>query len=421
MPEDKPLLLTNCYTYNTCMKIGLIREGKVPIDKRVALSPAQCKEVLERYPFLSFEVQKSPFRCFKDAEYEAAGIPVVEDVSHCDLLMGIKEVPVQELLPNKTYCFFTHTIKKQLHNRNLLISLLNLKVRAVDYECLTDERGERVLAFGHFAGLVGAYNGLRAYGERFRRFSLPAAHKLKGLQELYDHFRAEVKLPPIRICLVGRGRAGNGAAEMLDQLGIRKVSPQQFLQETFAEAVYTQLGSGDYHQHRDGKPFDRQEFHQHPGRYASAFMPYAEATDVLMMAAFWHPHAPRLFTREQMLQPSFRIKVVADITCDIDGALPCTRHASTIADPFYDYNPESDKIESLFSSPKCVTVMAIDNLPNEMPRAASEAFGRQLIDKVLPALLERDQQEMVYRATITDHGRLTPRFTYLHDFVEGKE
>lgn len=400
----------------TFLKIGLIREGKVPPDKRVPFTPLQAEEIEQRYPHVKLVCQQSEVRCFKDEEYRELDIAVSPSVDHCDILMGIKEVPIPELVAGKTYLFFSHTIKKQPYNRKLLQEVLRKKIRLIDYEALKDRVGNRLVAFGRFAGIVGAYNGLWTYGKRFGTFSLRRAFECFDVNDLKLELR-KVKLPNVKIILTGAGRVGRGSMETLDSAGIRKVSPHDFLHHKFDEPVYVQLSSADYHKRKEGGHFNREEFHKHPERYESFFHDYTREADILMAGAYWNPKAPVLFTKEEMMSPDFKIKVIADITCDINGSVPSTKKASSIADPIYDYDPVTDSVQPPLASGKFFTVMAIDNLPCELPRSASEEFGRDLIDRVLPMLIGEDEEDVIARATIAKDGKLTAYFEYLQDYV----
>ncbi|MGB0526012.1 MAG: NAD(P)-dependent oxidoreductase [Flammeovirgaceae bacterium] len=402
------------------MKIGIIREGKIPIDKRVALSPAACKEVVEKFPGTEIYVQSSKIRCYKDQEYVDAGFELKEDVSTCDILLGIKEVPMDDLIPQRTYLFFSHTIKKQSYNRDLLNALLRKQIKMVDYEALTDKNGVRVIAFGRYAGLVGAYNGILAYGKRHELFELKPAHKCFDLAEMKTHCRA-LALPAIKIALTGNGRVSNGAAETLNEMGVEQVSAEDFLANEYDKPVFVQLKSEDYNVRKDGQAFDTPSFFTKGEEYESAFKPYAQKADVLIAGAYWDIKQPVLFTKEDMRGDDFKIKVIADITCDIEGSIPSTKQPSTIDDPLYDYNPDTEGLQRPLSGAKNVTVMAVDNLPNELPRDASDSFGRQLIDFVLPNLLNGDAEGMIANASITEGGKLTEKFSYLQDFADGKE
>lgn len=402
------------------IKIGLIREGKVPPDKRVPFSPIQVEEIQQRFTDVKVICQTSPHRCYKDDEFKTLDIEVKEDMSDCDILMGIKEVPISDLIPNKTYLFFSHTIKKQPYNRKLLKAILKNNIRLIDYEALKDSQGNRLVAFGRFAGIVGAYNGLWTYGKRYHLFELRRAHECFDINDLKLELR-KVKLPPVKITLTGAGRVAKGAMETLDTAGIRKVSPSDFLSKKFDEPVYVQLSSADYHERIEGGHFNREEFHKHPERYKSTFIDYTHVSEILLAGAYWNPKAPVLFTAEQMKSSEFKIKVIADITCDILGSIPSTKRATTIIDPLYDYNALTDEIKAPLSDESCVTVMAIDNLPCELPRSASEEFGRDLIDRILKPLLSEDSEGIIKRGTITENGMLTMGFQYLQDYVSAND
>lgn len=398
------------------IRLGIIKEGKTPPDKRVPFSPLQVVEIEQRYPHVKVIVQESAIRAFTDKEYIESGIEVAADVSDCDILMGIKEVPINDLIAKKTYLFFSHTTKKQPYNKKLLQEVLKRKIRLVDYEALKDKLNNRLVAFGRFAGIVGAYNGLLTYGKRYDLFSLRKASECFDINDLKIELR-KVKLPPIKIILTGGGRVAKGAMETLDSAGIRKVSPKDFLTNAFNEAVYVQIGSADYHAKKGGGLFNREEFHQNPQHYESTFVQFANVGDLLIAGAFWNPKAPVLFTREEMTKPDFKIKVIADVTCDIEGSIPATKRPSSIVDPLYDYDPHQDKVEPPLSNQDFVTVMAVDNLPCELPRSASEEFGRDLIDKILPALVISDKDGVIKRASITKGGKLTETFEYLSDYA----
>lgn len=399
--------------------IGILREGKIPVDRRAPLSPLQAQQVCFQYENVQVKCQESPVRCFTDEEYLEAGIPVVEELEDCDILFGIKEVPIKELIPHKTYFFFSHTIKEQPHNRKLLQTILQKRIKLVDYECLTDLAGNRLIAFGRYAGVVGAYNGILSYGLKYNLFDLRRARDCYDMADLKAEF-SKVKLPRIKIVVTGGGRVANGAMEVLDGMHIKKVTPQALLEEEFDRPVYAQLRSGDYHRRKTDGGFDANEFYAHPQMYESTFLDYAQKTDILIAAAFWDPAAPVLFTREDMQHKNFKIRIIADITCDIEGSIPSTKRPSTIDDPVYDYNPWEDKVALPFSDRKFVSVMAVDNLPCELPRNASKDFGHDIMKKVLPLLLKEDKEQAIQRATIAENGALTPPYQYLQDYVDGK-
>ncbi|MDX1627592.1 MAG: NAD(P)-dependent oxidoreductase [Fulvivirga sp.] len=400
-------------------KIGIIREDKIPVDKRVPFTPFQCKELKESYPGLEVVCQKSDIRCYADEEYQENNVDVVEDVTDCDILMGVKEVPMEKLIPNKTYLFFSHTIKKQPYNQQLLQEILKKKIRLIDYETLTNENGQRVVAFGRYAGIVGAYNGILAYGKRYNLFDLRPAHECFDLEDLKTEFE-KVDLPTIKIAITGGGRVAKGAMEVLNGMGIRKVSPVKYLENDYNEPVYTQLNSRDYNKPKGGHLFSRKQFYDSPEKFEGDFLKYAHVSDMLIASAFWDPRAPVLFRKEDVMDPAFKIRVIADITCDIEGSIPSTKRPSTIDDPLYDYNPSEDIVEPAFNDEGNITVMAVDNLPCELPRNASEDFGRDLIDHVIPYLLGDDDTGIIRRGTITKNGHLADLYAYLEDYAYGE-
>lgn len=400
-------------------KIGLIREGKIPIDRRVPLTPVQAKTVMNRFPGVEVVAQTSDIRCYTDKEYEREGIRVVDSLEDCDIVLGVKEVPLDHLIQEKTYFFFSHTIKKQPYNRKLLQEILQRNITLVDYETLTDQTGKRIIAFGRWAGIVGAYNGIWTYGQRYNLFDTRRAYTCFDLDDLWSEL-SRINLPPIKIVLTGGGRVAKGAMEVLTRLGVRKVTPRQFLEQWFDFPVFVQLNARNYNRRIDGQDFSRNNFFRTPQMFEADFVKYAAVADILIASAYWDPKAPVLFTREDILSDDFKITVIADITCDIEGSIPCTKRPSTIEDPIYDYNPCDDQIENSLSDEANITLMAVDNLPCELPRDASTSFGNDLVERVMPELLGDDARGIIQRATIARQGKLTERFAYLQEYVDGR-
>jgi len=398
------------------LTIGIIREGKNPPDHRVVLSPAQCKYLIGTFP-LKIKVQPSNNRCFSDAEYEKEGISLSSDVSDCDLLIGIKEVPVEDLMAEKRYLFFSHTIKKQPSNKKLLQAICRQNIELIDFELITDDNNQRLIAFGEFAGMVGAHNALLTWGRRTNQFSLPRMYKLKDYQEAVDFYK-QILWPPVKIVLTGTGRVGQGAASVLMDMGIRKTDAVTFLNQSFDEPVFVQLKSEDYLLRKDGSKFNREHFHLFPSEYSANFTPFIEKSDIFINGIYWNFGAPEFFTKEEMMKDTFRIKVIADLTCDIApvSSVPSTLRASSIEEPIYSYIPETNR-ESYPTDEKGVDVMAIDNLPNELPRDASLAFGEKFILGVLPDLLTGNTPK-IEKATIARKGSLMPSFSYLEDYIK---
>jgi hypothetical protein len=399
-------------------KIGITREGKQPADRRVPLTPAQCKEVMQRHPEVDLVVQRSPVRAYTDAEYEAFEVPLVDDLNDRELILGVKEVPLEMLLPGKAYLFFSHTIKEQAHNRKLLRAILDKRIRLIDHELLTNPHGERVLAFGYWAGVVGAYNGMRAWQLMHGGPLLKPAHQCHDLEELEKHLHAYPLPTDLRIVLTGGGRVGKGAMGVLERAGVKRISPKEFLTANNTAPVYTVLGSADLYQREDVGPFDKQAFHEDPRGHRARFLPFARVAHLYMACHFWDPRGPKILSAADLRDPGLSLEVIADISCDIGGPIDSTLRATTIAEPFFGYDPKSGA-EKPAATPGTLTVMAVDNLPCELPRDASEAFGRDLIERVLPSLVVTDGEGMIARATIAQYGALTDTYQYLTNFVNG--
>ena len=399
------------------MKIGIIREGKTPPDTRVPLTPKQCAKIVRQHD-VEIVIQPSPNRCFKDEEYAAEGLTLSENISACDVLMGVKEVPINNLIPNKTYFFFSHTIKKQSYNQKLLQAMVERNISMMDYEVLKDATGKRVIAFGRWAGIVGAHNGLWTYGQRTNAFELPRMTDFYDFAEAKKFYTEKLKLPNLKVVLTGTGRVGNGSAEVLDAMGFRKVKPREFLNKQFNEPIYTQLVCKNYAARKTDNGFNKAEFYAHPERYKSIFAPYAQAANIMINGIYWDNAAPAFFTKEEMRQEHFNVEVIADITCDIApiASIPSTLYATTITEPVFGYNPQTEQAETPYQS-YTIDMMTIDNLPNELPRDASKSFGAQFINHVLEELLYRPEGRMMRQANICKNGNLTKAFEYLRDYL----
>lgn len=398
------------------IKIGLIREGKIPADNRVALTPSQCKWIHKQGQDIQIVAQSSANRCFTDREYQAAGVEVVEDIGSCDILMGIKEVPVNQLVFGKTYLFFSHTKKKQPYNQPLLKAILDNKIRLIDYECLEHEDGQRIIGFGFFAGVVGAHNGMMAYGNRTGLYKMDRVYKSRSFRELI-HTYFGLRLPNVKIAITGSGRVAHGILEIMNLMGIHEVEPDDYLKRRFAYPVYTQLKGGELYQHKTKGDYKREDFHENPSDYFCRFLPYAEQTDILMNGVYWDKNLPRLFEKEDVQKDNFIIQTIADITDDVNGSVPINLGDQTMENPVYGVDKNTlEKTEPYLRN--SIDIMAVGNLPNELPRDASRYFGEQLIKYILEDLV-KNGSAMIERATITRKGDLTPQFEYLRDYAEG--
>jgi|TARA_B110000046_G_scaffold3142_1_gene3376 saccharopine dehydrogenase (NAD+, L-lysine-forming) len=401
------------------MKFAVIQERKSPPDRRVVLDPKSCKNLLSTFPSAELIIESSPIRAFSDIDYSSAGLEVVADVSAAEVLIGVKEVPIEALIPNKSYFFFSHTIKKQPYNRKLLQAILDKNITLYDHETLVNESNHRLIGFGYYAGVVGAYNGLRALGLKLNCFELPKATDLNDRAALNAQLDL-LTIPNVKIVLTGSGRVGQGAKEILDHLNIKKVSVDQFINNSFKEAVYVQLDVLDYCKRKDGTTLGKKDFFNYPEAYQSTFDRFTSVADFFIAGHFYGKGAPAFFTREQAKSPRFNLKVVADISCDIDGPVACTIRPSTIDKPIYGYDAETET-EVNFSNASAIAVMAVDNLPCELPKDASEGFGHTFVEKIIPAFFNQDAFGVLKRSKMTENGKLTDAFSYLQAYIEGKD
>lgn len=401
--------------------IGIIREGKIPPDLRVPLTPKQCSLLKARYPHVKVVVQPSPIRAYKDEEYLAEGIELNEDLSNCDIIMGVKEVNIDDLIPNKKFMFFSHTIKKQPYNRALLQAIVEKKIQLIDYEILKNRANKRVIGFGRYAGIVGCYNGFLTYGLKHNLYTVKPANRCENRLEVEAELR-KVELPKnLKVVLTGYGRVGHGAREILDHLPIKEVTPEEFLDSDFDEPVFTHLDAEDYYARRSDGGFDKSEFYANPEDYESTFSRYVSKADMYIPCHFWNNKADYILKKNDLKGKNVRLSVIADISCDVNCAIASTIRSSKIADPIYGYNPETE-LEDDWRKEGVIAVMAVDNLPCELPKDASEDFGNELLKEVFPALLLDDKDNIIGRGTETTlEGALTPSFAYLEDFLLGKE
>ena len=398
------------------IKIGLIREGRIPADNRVALTPAQCKWIHKNSDTVKIIAQSSTNRCFTDREYLMAGVEVKEDVSGCDIFLGIKEVPVEQLIPGKTYLFFSHTKKKQPRNQKLLLAILQNKITLIDYECLEHEDGQRIIGFGFFAGVVGAHNGMMAYGNRTGLYKLDRVYKQRSFRELI-HTYFGLRLPNVKIAVTGSGRVAHGILEIMNLMGIHEVEPDDYLKRRFSYPVYTQLKGTELYMHKETGKYTREDFHDHPENYWCKFLPYTEQTDILLNGVYWDKNVPRLFEATDVKDEIFIIQTIADITDDAGGSVPINLGDQTIDDPIYGIDKKTLQKTAPYL-PGSIDIMAVGNLPNELPRDASRYFGEQLIKHVLEDLVANGS-EIIDRATMVKKGELTAHYEYLKDYAAG--
>ena len=400
------------------MKFGIIKERKNPPDRRVVFSPNEIKTIQEQFPVVSFKVEPSDIRIFSDAEYQNLGIEVTDDLSDCEVLFGVKEVPVEALIPNKKYFFFSHTIKKQPYNQKLLQAVLEKNIELYDHETIVDAANKRLIGFGRYAGIVGAYNAIRAFGIKFELFKMPKASALKGRDALVQQVKRQI-IPPIKIVVTGTGKVGSGVKEMLLAMKIKEVSVENFLTKKFTQPVFTQIDVLEYNKRMDGQKLDTKDFYKNPSEYESDFERFTKVADIYISGHFHANAAPQILSQKMLQANDCAIKIVADVSCDVNGPIACTLRASTIEDPLYGYLPSENKEVDVFH-PAAIVVMAVDNLPCELPKDASEGFGEMFTQHVIPAFFNNDADGILARAKMTENGVLTERFNYLHDYVAKK-
>lgn len=396
------------------MKIGVVKEGKVPVDHRVPFTPKQCKEIINNFPELELVVQPSSVRCFTNEEYEKQGVILQEDLSDCDVLFGVKEVNKEDLIPGKQYFFFSHTIKEQPYNKDLLQEVLKKNITLTDYECLTNTQDIRVVAFGRFAGILGAYNALWAYGKKHGLFDLKRAFECKDMVELFAELN-KVNVQGLKVILTGGGRVAKGAIEVLQEMGFEGLDENEFL--NCNENCFLQLDSYDYNAKKDGSPFSFIDFYGDPTTYQGTFSRFLDKAPIFIAGAYWDPKAPVLFTQDDVKSGKCSFDVVSDVTCDIQGSVPTTLRSTTIADPVFDIEKKSFSEKEGFTSPNHITVVAVDNLPCELPRDASESFGNDLTKHIIPVLAGKSKSDIILRGTIASHGKLTEKYGYLRNYV----
>ena len=397
------------------MKIGLLREEKTPKDRRVVLTPNQCKKIIELYPYIEIYVQHSNERCFANHEYIELGIPVVDNLQKCDILLGVKEVPIDQLIANKTYFFFSHTIKKQPYNRLLLKKMIELNIRMIDYEALLDQYNSRLLGFGRYAGIVGGYNALLTYGLKTNRFKIKPAYLCKGITDLEQQI-PKIMLKNEKILVTGKGRVGRGVIEMMKKCSIREVNVDDFINKDFQQPVYANLDVLDYNKRIDGFESSKEYFYNFPSQFESSFHKFTSKADIFIAGHYFNEGSPYLLTLDDLKNSSFNIKVIADISCDINGPIISTIRDSKISDPIYGFCRKSFK-EVEYSDSNAIAVMAVSNLPCELPKDASYDFGSSMMTKIFPLITSDFNHKILANATICEKGDLTKKFEYLRDYV----
>ena len=402
--------------------IGIIRESRND-ENRTPLVPEHIKKYKESNPNINFIIQPSNSRCFSDEEYELCGAKINENLNQCSIIFGVKEIDPNILINNRTYLFFSHTFKinKQQkniekHKKDLLLSILNKKITLIDYENIRGKNGTRCLGFGRFAGIVGCYNTLNLLLKVLGKQSLASAYKINDYERLVLNLK-NLYFPKTKILVTGDGRVAKGVIELLNQTNIKAVSKKDFLEKKFDQPIFCNLETKDYVTNNSSTNFNLEHFINNPQDYSSSALQYLKETNILISAHYWDPSSPKIFENED-LKVLQNLKIVGDITCDINGSVPTTIRSTTIEEP--NYWIERYTLKEIDENNDGIAVMAVDNLPSELPRDSSTEFSEGIINEVLPFLLKEDDGRIL-NGTITTDGSFLEKYNYLNDYIRINE
>lgn len=430
-------------------KVGIRREDLYAWERRAPLIPEHVRELVAEHK-LDCIVQSSDHRVYSDDDYRRAGISVVDRLDDCPVVIGLKEIPVGVLQPDKVYVFFSHTIKGQPFNMPMLHRILQLRSTIVDYEKIVDDRGRRLIFFGNYAGLAGMIDTLWALGKRLEWEGIQTpfaeirqASHYTSLDEAKAEIRAigdEIRISglppevsPLVIGVAGYGNVSRGAQEILDLLPLREISPRELLagergddQTSILKVVFKEVDT--VKPLIAGRAFDLDEYYKHPERYGPCFEPYLPHLHVLTNCIYWEPKYPRLVTRQAVRelygdsQP--RLRVIGDITCDVKGSIEVTVKATEPDEPIYVYHPETGTTSAGVEG-RGPVVMAVEILPSELPREASAYFStilKRFVPTIAGADYSADFEHLelppeLKRAIIVYRGALTPAYRYLEQHL----
>ena len=407
---------------NQLTNIGIVRESRND-ENRTPLVPEHIKKYKESNPNINFIIQSSNSRCFSDEEYELCGAKINENLNECSIIFGVKEIDPNILINNRTYLFFSHTFKinKQQkniekHKKDLLLSILNKKITLIDYENIRGKNGTRCLGFGRFAGIVGCYNTLNLLLKVLGKQSLASAYKINDYERLVLNLK-NLYFPKTKILVTGDGRVAKGVIELLNQTNIKAVSKKDFLEKKFDQPIFCNLETKDYVTNNSSTNFNLEHFINNPQDYSSSALQYLKETNILISAHYWDPSSPKIFENED-LKVLQNLKIVGDITCDINGSVPTTIRSTTIEKP--NYWIERYTLKEIDENNDGIAVMAVDNLPSELPRDSSTEFSEGIINEVLPFLLKEDDGRIL-NGTITTDGSFLEKYNYLNDYIRINE
>ena len=403
--------------------VGIIKESRID-DFRTPLAPIHIKQLKGKYPNIKFIVQPSNLRSYDNNEYEKCGARISEDLSQCDIIFGVKEIEPKLLLANKTYVFFSHTYKLNtealinaqgtpgMDKKELLKTIIKKQIKLIDYENIRDQKGLRYLGFGRFAGIVGCFNTLNLILLINNHKGIERAYKINNYEKLCQNIK-KISFPKIKLLVTGDGRVARGVIELLKKTNIRQINKEEFLKSEINEPVFCNLQTKDYLTNSLKKSFDLSHFINFPSDYSSSALPYLKKSDVFISAHYWDPNSPKIFEKNQLNQLS-KLKIIGDITCDVDDSVPTTIKSTTIEDPFFYINRETMKEAETNNKNLCV--MAVDNLPSELPRDSSLEFGDGIVNHVIPHIIEKDDGRIL-NATITENGHFLSKYQYLKNYI----
>ena len=407
---------------NQLINIGIVRESRND-ENRTPLVPEHIKKYKESDPNINFIIQPSNNRCFSDEEYELSGAKINDNLNECSIIFGVKEIDSNILINNRTYLFFSHTFKINRQQKNieknkkdLLLSILNKKITLIDYENIRGKNGTRCLGFGRFAGIVGCYNTLNLLLRVIGKQSLASAYKIDDYERLVLNLK-NLYFPKTKILVTGDGRVAKGVIELLKQTNIKAVSKKDFLEKKFDQPIFCNLETKDYVTNNSSSDFSLEHFINNPQDYSSSALQYLKETNILISAHYWDPSSPKIFENED-LKVLQNLKIVGDITCDINGSVPTTIRSTTIEEP--NYWIERNSLKEIDENNDGIAVMAVDNLPSELPRDSSTEFSEGIINEVLPFLLKEDDGRIL-NGTITTDGSFLEKYNYLNNYIKINE
>ncbi len=429
------------------MIIGIREEDKSIFERRVAITPDVVKELVSQG--FKVIVEPSSHRIFPDSEFEKAGAELKKDLSEAKVIFGVKEVPKEKLMPEKTYVFFSHTIKGQSYNMPMLRKILELKDTLIDYEKITDDKGRRLIFFGKFAGFAGAIDALHLLGQKLksegesnifesvkRAYDYPslkdAKEEISKLKNKIEKGELPKSLKPFIIGFAGYGNVSKGAQEILDLLGPKEITPEELLNGKYKKDGIYKVVFKEEHMvdpKEDGYEFELYDYYNNPEKYRGVFSRYLPHLNLLVNAIYWEERYPRIVTKEDMKklwkEGNKKLKIIADISCDIEGAVEFTFECGEPDKPSLVYEPLKNSYH-LGVEGDGPAVLMVDILPSELPKEASEYFShvlREFIPDIVKADYSVSFEELnlpapIKRAVIAHGGELTPDYKYIENYLK---